>query len=103
MRGKFGLFVVGLAAAVLIASESDSFAGRKHRGCSSCQAGCATCPAPAPEEKAPAAAAAPDAKASQSVAKADESPASTPAVTAPESTKVTYSTSRRAARRGARR
>ncbi len=58
MQGKLGLFVVAIAAALLVAGENQSQAGRRHRGCSSCGAApsCAscgtTCEAPAAEEAA---------------------------------------------------
>ncbi len=61
MQGKLGLFVVAIAAALLVAGESQSQAGRRHRGCSSCGAApsCAscgtagtTCEVPAAEEAA---------------------------------------------------
>ncbi len=45
MSGRNGLVVGALAAAVLIATASESLAGRRHRsrGCSSCQTSCSTC------------------------------------------------------------
>jgi hypothetical protein len=67
MRSKFGVSVTALAAAVLVLSEAQSFAGRRH-GCSSCGSagGCtvaaaadhASAAAPA-QESAPAVAVAP--------------------------------------------
>ena len=102
MRGRIGLFVVGLAAVVMIASQNESLDGRRHKGCSSCgSSACATCTAaePAPEKTA----ATPDAKASQDVAKAAEAPASSPAVSAAPTTQSNAYVSRRAARRGSRR
>lgn len=67
MRSKFGVGVIALAAATLVLSEAQSFAGRRH-GCSSCGSagGCTAAVAPdhasttAPAEgSAPAVAAAP--------------------------------------------
>ncbi|MGD9719965.1 MAG: hypothetical protein AB7O59_01980 [Pirellulales bacterium] len=104
MRGKFGLAVVALAAAVLVVSESESMAGRRHRGgCSSCGTSCATCtvPAAAPEA-APAekAAAAPETTAPNSVAAtADQQPA--PSVSPAPQRTATY-VSRRGLFRGRR-
>ena len=67
MRSKFGVSVIALAAAALVLSEAQSFAGRRH-GCSSCGSagGCTVAAAPehasttAPAQaSAPAVAAAP--------------------------------------------
>jgi len=67
MRSKFGVSVIALAAATLVLSEAQSFAGRRH-GCSSCGSagGCTVAAAPAQasaptpvEGSAPAVAAAP--------------------------------------------
>ena len=66
MRSKFGVSVIALAAATLVLSEAQSFAGRRH-GCSSCGSagGCTVAAAPAQasaapvESSAPAVAAAP--------------------------------------------
>ena len=61
MTRKFGLILVALAAAVLVASENESLAGRRHHGgcssCGSCGTACATgaCEAPAAAPAAPAA------------------------------------------------
>ena len=75
MRSKFGVSVIALAAAALVLSEAQSFAGRRH-GCSSCGSagGCTVAAAPEhasttvpAEASAPAVAAAP-AKPSASVA-----------------------------------
>ena len=67
MRSKFGVGVIALAAATLVLSEAQSFAGRRH-GCSSCGSagGCTVAAAPghahaaAPaQDSAPAVVAAP--------------------------------------------
>jgi hypothetical protein len=67
MRSKFGVSVIALAAAVLVLSEAQSFAGRRH-GCSSCGSagGCTVAAAPShanaavpAQDPAPAVAAAP--------------------------------------------
>ncbi len=110
MSGKFGLSIVVLAVAVLMAAENQSLAGRR-KGCGSCSAGaCSTgacptsacasgaCPAPAaPAEKAAGVPAAPE---SAPVAKADES---TPAVTSAPAVERGNVVARRGARRGWRR
>jgi hypothetical protein len=110
MSGKFGLVIVMLAAAVLLASENQSLAGRR-KGCASCSTGgCSTgacpttacesgaCPAPAAQ-----AAAVPAAPESAPVAKADASSPATPVVTSAPAAERGYAVARRGARRGWRR
>ena len=48
MRSKFGVSVIALAAATLVLSEAQSFAGRRH-GCSSCGSGSGGTVAAAPD------------------------------------------------------
>lgn len=105
MSGKFGLYVVALAAAALVLCESESFAGRRHggRGCSSCGSACATCTA-----SADTAAVAPEAPASAPVASSapvanpgDAQVSSTEGAVNP-STRSTSYVSRRSARRSRR-
>lgn len=101
MSGKLGLFVVAVAATVLMACESASLAGHRHggRGCASCNSGCATCAAPAACDKA---AATTDPSATAPVAKADDASPSPQVMASAPTTDVKY-VSRRASRRGWRR
>jgi hypothetical protein len=97
MNVRFGLVVAALATVVLVASENQSLAGRRHRGgCSSCGSACSTCTVPAEAPAAPAEKEAAKAPLSSSpeVAKSDAEKAAAPTVTsAPESRN--YSASRR--------
>ena len=101
MSGKFGLSIVVLAVAVLMAAENQSLAGRR-KGCGSCSAGgCSTgaCPTTACESGACPAPAAPADKA----AGVPAAPESTPAVTSAPAAERGYAVARRGARRGWRR
>lgn len=106
MSGKFGLSIVVLAVAVLMAAENQSLAGRR-KGCASCSAGgCSTgaCPTTACESGAcPAPAPAAPAEKTEKAAGVPAAPESTPAVTSAPAVERGYAVSRRGARRGWRR
>jgi hypothetical protein len=102
MRGKLGLFVVAIAAALLVAGESQSQAGRRSRGCSSCAAApsCASCGTTCEAPAAEAAAATQQAPPAPVATDAEKEP-STPAVAAAPVEPVRFA-SRRARRRARR-
>jgi hypothetical protein len=101
MSGKFGLSIVVLAVAVLMAAENQSLAGRR-KGCASCGTG--ACPTTACESGAcPAPAPAAPAEKTEKAAGVPAAPESTPAVTSAPAVERGYAVSRRGARRGWRR
>lgn len=111
MRGNIGLFVVLMALAALIVSESQSFGGghRRRGHCGSCSSACNTGCAPggscnampaAPAETSPSDAA-PPAPHGAAVSPPAETPQAEASVTTAPSNNTYYSTRR--ARRSARR
>ena len=81
MRSRLGFGIILMAAAALVLTEAQSFAGR-HRGCSSCASPCSNCTASAPADQASAPAPKEDAQASASAnaAQPSTSVASAPTV-----------------------
>ena len=104
MTRKFGLILVALAAAVLVASENESLAGRRHRGgcgsCGSCGTACDTGACEVPAEAAPAAPAPPATPAPSAAAPQAQQPSVVvKATTSPEPTQYVSRRTRRGWRR----